>query len=76
MMRPPPQITRPDRGEEVSIALARLADEINAVTAWMHEAVEQGGPQWHPSADQPGWSKDGRYKAYTIEQRRSAEQPG
>lgn len=31
--------------------------------------MRSASADWRPSDEQPGWSKDGRYKAYTIETR-------
>lgn len=40
-MREPPKITRPSVGERQGPALRRFADEVNAVTAWIHEALQE-----------------------------------
>lgn len=32
--------------------------------------LERGADGWTEAAEQPGWSKDGKYKAFTIEKRR------
>jgi hypothetical protein len=43
--------------------------------------LKQAAELWRPSKDQPGWSKDGKYKAFTIEEKvpeseRPFSQPG
>ena len=35
----PPKITKPQPNEELSLAMERLIDEVNAVVEWMNDAL-------------------------------------
>lgn len=47
---------------------APVNERIRQAFAAGYDAGGRAREMWRPAADQPGWSKDGRYKAYTIEE--------
>jgi len=60
-------------GAEYDRSFERLVSSGASINERIRQAFEAGYAArqttiWNPIAEQPGWSKDGRYKAYTIEE--------